>query len=104
MYNEIIKFVSTRKEVDKYGDMKEIKTYREVFAELKSIGQSEFYQANADGFKPEIKFIIADYYDYQKEKTLLFKDYCDIDFVEYKIIRTFRNGNTLEIVCERGVD
>lgn len=104
MYNEIITLVDETKTVDSYGDTNVTRTSRDVFAELKSIGQAEFYQAYALGLKPEIKFVLPDYLEYKNEKIVLYRGYTDEEDIEYKILRTYRNGNSLEIVCSRGVD
>lgn len=65
---------------------------RELVATLRSIGQSEFYQAHAAGYKPELKFVLADYLDYNGE------DLIKHDGSLYRVLRTFRNGLELEIV------
>lgn len=103
MYDNIVKLVNETKTVDEYGDTVVITTHRTVFAELKSIGQSEFYQAEAVGLKPEIKFVLADFLDYQGEKYLLFQPFNGTE-EEYSVIRTYQNGNQLELVCKRGID
>lgn len=104
MFNEVIKLVSQIKGVDENGDITVIETEREVFAELKSIGQSEFYQAQAVGLRPELKFVLADYLDYQNEQIIRFRDYASEKEETYSVIRTYRSGNALEIVAKRGVD
>lgn len=101
--NEVIKLVSIQKSVDEYGDTAEESTERILFAELKSIGQSEFYQAQSVGLKPEIKFVIADYLDYQNEQIVKYQPFNGTE-EKYSVIRTYRTGNALEIVCKRGVD
>ncbi len=69
-----------------------------VYAEIKSIGQSEFYQAQTADIKPEIKFRITDYMDYQGQKYLIHEG------IRYTVLRTYRtNGNELEITCYGGV-
>lgn len=98
MYNDVITLVQENYKDDDYGDLILEKVKRAVFAEFKSISQTEFYQAQSVGMKPEIKFELADYYDYQDEKKLIY------DEKEYSIIRTYRNGTKLEITCKRGVD
>ena len=103
MFDSVIKLQSTTTSVNKYGDTVSIVTTRSIFAEERSIGQSEFYQAMATGLKPEIKFVIADFLDYQGEKTLLYTPYGGTE-EEYTILRTYRNNNNLEIVCKRGID
>lgn len=97
MYDELIYLVSTNKEKNNVGDMivNEIKVPR--FAKLKSIGQSEFYQAQAQGLKPEIKFVISDYLDYDNQEIVIHNNF------RYKVLRTFRTGNEIEIICYGGV-
>ncbi len=69
-----------------------------VYAEIKSISQSEFYQAQTSGQKPEMKFIITDYLDYQGQKYLIHEG------VRYRILRTHRTvRNEMEITCYGGV-
>ena len=69
-----------------------------VYAEIKSIGQAEFYQAQTAGKKPQIKFKITDYQDYQGQTYLLH------DGIKYKILRTYQtSSNELEITCYGGV-
>ena len=75
-----------------------------MFAELRSIGQSEFYQAQATGLKPEIKFVLPDYLEYRNEKKIRFKDFNEEEEQDYTVLRTYRNNNQLELVCKRGVD
>lgn len=84
---------------DIYGDpVLEQKISGTVFAEIKSIGQNEFYQAQTAGKKPEIKFKITDYMDYQGQRYLIHEG------VRYTILRTYRTGNNeLEITCYGGV-
>lgn len=70
-------------------------TKRDVFCGLRSIGQSEFYQANAQDIHPEAKFVLADYLDYNGE-TL-----ADYNGQRYRILRTYRTGQELELVVVR---
>ncbi len=98
MYNDVIQLVNKKQKVDEYGDLQPTEEKREVFAKLKSITQTEFYQAQAIGLQPEIKFELADYYDYNNEKILIYNG------DEYSVIRTYRPGVKLELVCKRGVD
>lgn len=103
MYDSVITLVSEVPTIDEYGDPVMTSTSRQVFAELKSIGLSEFYQAQAVGLKPEIKFVIADYLDYNNEETIIYTPYNGTEEV-YKVLRTYRQNNSLEIVCKRGID
>lgn len=103
MYDSIITLIAETNTVDEYGDTVTVETERTVFAEVKSIGQNEFYQAQAVGLKPEIKFVIADFADYQNEKKLKYTPFGGTEEV-YTILRTFRTRYNLEIVCKRGIE
>jgi len=99
MYNDIIYLLSTQRTTNEVGDQIEtmVKTMR--FAKLKSIGQSEFYQAQSTGLKPEIKFVLADYLDYEGQEEVIHNNF------RYKVLRTFKpeDKNEIEIVCYGGV-
>lgn len=100
MYNDVITLRSYKKteEIDKYGEAILEPVDRQIFAEVKSVGMKEFYQAQSLGFKPEIVFEIADYLDYNREAEVIYEDYV------YKILRTYRKTtNALEITCYGGV-
>ena len=103
MYDSIITLISESNTVDEYGDTVTVETERTIFAEVKSIGQTEFYQAQAVGLKPEIKFLIADFADYQNEKKLKYTPFGGTEDV-FTVLRTYRTKNQLEIVCKRGID
>lgn len=68
---------------------------RPVFCALRSIGHAEFYEAHAIDYHPELKFVLADYYDYAGE-TLV-----EYDGALYRVIRTYRAGHELEITVGR---
>lgn len=70
-------------------------TKRDVFCQVASIGMTEFYQANAQDIHPEGKMILADYLEYNGE-TLL-----DWNGTRYRILRTYRTGQRLELVVAR---
>lgn len=104
MNNEVITLVAETQGVDEYGDITTQESERKVFARLESITQSEFYQASAVGIKPELKFVLSDYLDYQNEEILRYQSFNSNTEETFKIIRTYRKGNSLELVCKRGVD
>jgi len=101
MRSEIIFFLDIvpGNEMDEYENPKnQERKSNMVFAEIRSVGMKEFYQAQTAGSKPEIKFVITDYMDYQGQKYLIHND------IRYKILRTYRTGNNeLEITCYGGV-
>lgn len=83
---------------DAYGDRVFEEYTRDVFCEVASVGQKEFYQAHAVGLQPEIKFILADYLDYNGEM------YVSYNGTRYKVLRTYRKGQELEITVIREVN
>lgn len=96
--NDVITLIRQNRSVDDYGDPVITETARDVFAKLGSIGQKEFYQAHAVGLQPEIKFILADYLDYDGEELVLHNGQ------RYRVLRTYRKGQELEITVYREVN
>lgn len=86
--------------LDDSGKPVVIETSREVFCSIRSIGMREFYQANATDFHPEIKFVLADYLDYQGE-TLAKYEGDKAPAGVYWILRTYRTGLALELTAEK---
>lgn len=98
MYSEVLKLLKATKQADETGEIIETTTEREVFAKMLSIGQQEFYQAQATGLKPELKFEIADHLDYEDEKELIHEG------KKYQVLRTYRKNRQLEITVYGGVN
>ena len=91
--NEVLTLVGRSFEADGYTLREETK--RLVFCRLSSISRTEFYQAQATDFRPELKFVLADYLDYEGEYLCIFED------VWYRVIRTYRSGQELELIVQR---
>lgn len=70
-------------------------TTRTVFCRMASIGQREYYEAQAVDVYPECKFILADYLEYDNERL------CEYNGQRYRVLRTYRTGQELEIVVTR---
>lgn len=68
---------------------------RDVFCRVRSVGMKEFYEASARDFYPELVFVLADYLDYSAEQL------CKHDGQLYRVLRTYRSGQELEIVVTR---
>ncbi len=96
--NSILTLVQQTTGVDAYGDPTLTETTRDVFCGFRSIGQKEFYQAQAVGLQPELKFVLADYLDYNNETQVVYNGQ------RYRVLRTFRTGQELELVCYREVN
>lgn len=85
---------------DEYGNLVQpIVSESKAYAEVLSVGYREFYEAAAQGFKPEIKFVLPHKQDYNGASELNYNG------VVYKIIRTYspQYGDTLELICEKGI-
>lgn len=78
--------------VDEFGNAVYPETKRTVFAQRKSVRQSEFFQAAAVGYKPEI---LLEIYDFEYEGEQL----CELEGERYSIYRTFskQNSDRLEL-------
>lgn len=101
---EVLTLVQRTGSVDDFGDPVIAETTREVFARLGSIGQKEFYQAHAVGLQPELKFILADYLDYEGEQLLEYTPPGQTEPQRYRVLRTYCTGQELELVCYREVN
>ena len=92
MKNDLISLKSVTTIIDEIGDTVQTAAWRKIFAEKKSIKQSEFYQAQSVGIKPEITFVIHPS-EYENELEVKYNDKI------YKVIRTYQTDNeNLEIV------
>lgn len=98
MCNDVIQLVHKETTKDAYGDIQTVDVGREVFAEYVSISQSEFYQAAATGLKPEVRFRLADYYDYDGEPVVLYNGN------RYRVLRTYRSGQGIELTVYQEVN
>ena len=68
---------------------------RVVFCSLRSIGHTEVYEAHAIDYHPELKFVLADYLDYDGETLVKYNDNL------YRVLRTYRTGQELELTVTR---
>ena len=71
-------------------------TERKVYCTVKSVGQSEVYQAQAAGLNPELKLILAHYFEYKGEKIAEFHG------ERYRILRTYINeSDQIELTIQK---
>lgn len=82
MLDEICKLGTKTNSTNDYGDVLETIDYIDTYCQRSSIRQSEFYQANAVGLKPEIELIIRQE-DYNNQEYVIYEN------VEYKVLRTY---------------
>lgn len=93
MFKDVINLVAVVNTVNDGGDTVQVDTSRQVYANKKSIKQSEFYQAFSLGLKPEVTFVIHSF-EYAGERKLTYET------KPYNIIRTFEKGDFIELICE----
>lgn len=93
MWRDVVQLKNVTYTTNEYGDHIGAGTNNTVFANQKSVRQSEFYQAHATGLKPEIMFEVRAV-DYEGQPQLVHNG------KTYNIIRTFSaNGEIMELVC-----
>lgn len=98
MMIDVIRLVQQTQGTDDYGDPVTVETPRQVYATPGSIGQKEFYQAQAVGLLPELKFTLQDALDYAGEKIV------EHNGTRYRVLRTYQNGQALELTVYREVN
>ena len=89
MWRDVIELGNSVEEVE-FGEVISTIVYRKVYANKKSIRQSEFYQGASTGLKPELLFEIRTV-EFGNDEIVLFNG------KKYSIIRTYVNGETTEL-------
>lgn len=93
---DVINLISQTITLDQLGNEVAQETSRQVYCEINSIGQSEFFAAENTQLNPEYRF------------TVFFADYEGEEIVKYNgarfvIYRTYRTGDNLELYVERKI-
>lgn len=78
-----------------WADGRQTETMRSVLCGIRSVGYREFYESHATDFHPELKFVLADYLDYEGETLVVYQGQ------RYRVLRTYRTGQELELTVER---
>ena len=99
-----ITLIGQTETVNAYGDHVITETRRTVLADDASVGMTETYQAMAVGYKPEVKLTLTNWLDYDGEEYVEFTPFGRSDAGRLKILRTYRNGEALELTCYKGVE
>lgn len=94
----LIKDTDTR---NAYGDLVRVEIRRTVFAGEYSVGMNETYQGMAIGFKPEVKFRLENWLDYQGEERVEFTPFGFDVPIRLRVLRTYNDGDALELTCYR---
>lgn len=103
MWNTIT-LIGQTETVNEYGDHVITETRRDVLADDASVGMTETYQAMAVGYKPEVKLLMTNWLDYHGEEYVEYTPFGWDSPLRFKILRTYRNGEALELTCYRGVE
>ncbi len=94
MFNKIVELISVSYTQDSIGQQTELKTFRRVYAKLKSVPQSEFFSAGQSSIKPSGVFIVRTA-EYKGETKLKYNG------LIYSIYRTYNTTNEMtELYCE----
>lgn len=97
-FSDKIKLIAITVTENSMGDKIEKETETEVFANKRSIRQSEFYQAAATGLRPEIMFEVWSE-EYSNQPRLEYNN------EPYTIIRTYaKDGELTELICQGTVN
>jgi SPP1 family predicted phage head-tail adaptor len=93
LFRDVIDLISITNSENAIGDTIETETPRQVFANKKSIRQSEFYQAAMTDLRPELMFEVRTI-EYEGEPKLKYNG------KTYNIIRSYsKNGEITELIC-----
>lgn len=93
-HNDVIELIHVDTTYDDIGNPVEVETERMVYANPFEVSSSEFYEASAQGLKPEKEFEIYSF-EYQGETKLRHGEQ------KYHVIRTSTRGEKTRIVCEK---
>ncbi len=93
MFKDVIKLVGYTVTLDEL--MQEVKTpiEKQVFANKRSVSQTEFFNGGQGGLRPQYQFMIR-LSEYNDESELIFES------KTYSIYRTYENGENIELYCE----
>ena len=93
---DVITLVAQTISTDQYGNEVATEVETQVFCEVDSITQTEFYQAADTELNPEYKFTIF-FGDYSGQPIVIYNG------VRYAIYRTYRADDNLELYVERKI-
>lgn len=92
--------ISTDITYDDIGNPIETPIEIDVLCDMKSIGRTEFYNAAANGLKPEYILVVHPY-EYNDEAYIEFSEN-EKPKQKYKVIKTYKkNMEELELTCEK---
>lgn len=96
MKNDVIDLIKETITIDDIGQEIKTETVTQVFADVRSVTQAEFYRAGDLDLKPSLSFTIF-FADYDNEKIVEYQN------VRYSVYRTYRSNDNLELYVERRI-
>jgi SPP1 family predicted phage head-tail adaptor len=93
-HHDVIHLISVDTTYDEIGNPIEVETERMVYANQFEVSSTEFYEASAQGLKPEKQFEIYSF-EYQGEDRLKH------DGQIYRVIRSATRGEKTRITCQK---
>lgn len=73
-------------------------TKQMVYATVRSVGHTEFYEAMIAGMRPSLTIRLADYHDYDGSQYLEYRN------KRYRVVRTYRTGVSIDLTVEEAND
>lgn len=95
-FGDVVELISAAYRLDEIGNDQPDELKREVFADVRSVSQTEALRAGQAGLSPSLKVIVRRC-DYQDEKTVA------VDGNRYAVYRTYCAGEITELYLERRV-
>lgn len=93
--SNVITLISQTETMNEYGVMIPSETSREVFCDVTSVSQSEFFEGSRSGLRPEYRVVMFRY-DYEGEQI------AKIDGTRYTIYRTYiARNDDIELYMEK---
>lgn len=93
-HNDVIHLIYVDTTYDEIGNPVEVKTERMVYANQFEVSSTEFYEASAQGLKPEKQFEIYSF-EYQGEEQLKH------DGQVFRVVRDATRGEKTRITCQK---
>lgn len=92
-YNSILYLLSEVKTVNEYGDTVTEQVRKRRWCCVSSVKRSEFYQAQANGFKPEIAFELPDARLYSGELNIEYNGKL------FHVLRSYQEKDSIQLNC-----
>lgn len=93
--SDVISLIGVARRQDEFGVWKSEPTPREVYVQVESVTQTEFFEAGRNGLNPAFKFTMFEA-DYEGEPIVEYRNN------QYSVYRTYlRRDNKIELYVER---